>query len=48
MSLLYRSWLAIQGRILGFVAGVTLFAGTLLAIVEIFRRYVLGQTFFWA
>lgn len=47
MDTLYRAWRVLQDRVLGGVAAATLFCATLLAVVEIFRRYVLGVTFYW-
>ncbi len=47
MNTLYRGWRVLQDRVLGGVAAVTLFLATLLAVVEIIRRYVFGVTFYW-
>jgi TRAP-type C4-dicarboxylate transport system permease small subunit len=47
MNQLYRGWRFLQDRIFGTLAAVTLFCATLLAVIEIFRRYLLGQTFYW-
>jgi TRAP-type C4-dicarboxylate transport system permease small subunit len=43
----YRIWRAFQDRILGRVAALLLLGCTLLALLEIFRRYVLGVSFEW-
>ena len=40
-------WRAFQDRVLGRVAATLLIGCTLLALVEIFRRYVLGLSFEW-
>jgi TRAP-type C4-dicarboxylate transport system permease small subunit len=43
----YAIWRAFQDRILGRVAALLLLGCTLLALLEIFRRYVLGVSFAW-
>jgi TRAP-type C4-dicarboxylate transport system permease small subunit len=43
----YAIWRAFQDRILGRVAALLLLGCTLIALVEIFRRYVLGYSFEW-
>jgi TRAP-type C4-dicarboxylate transport system permease small subunit len=43
----YAIWRAFQDRILGRVAAVLLLGCTLLALLEIFRRYILGFSFEW-
>jgi len=43
----YEIWRAFQDRVLGRVAALLLLGCTLLAILEIFRRYVLGFSFEW-
>ena len=40
-------WRAFQDQVLGRVAAALLIGCTLLALVEIFRRYVLGLSFEW-
>ncbi len=47
MEKAYAVWRAFQDRILGRAAAVLLLGCTLLAIVEIFRRYILGFSFEW-
>jgi len=43
----YAAWRALQDRVLA-PAGAVLFVGsTLLALVEVGRRYVLGRSFEW-
>jgi TRAP-type C4-dicarboxylate transport system permease small subunit len=43
----YAIWRAFQDRILGRAAAALLLGCTLLALLEIFRRYVLGVSFEW-
>jgi TRAP-type C4-dicarboxylate transport system permease small subunit len=43
----YELWRAFQDKVLGRVAALLLLGCTLLALVEIFRRYVLGLSFEW-
>jgi TRAP-type C4-dicarboxylate transport system permease small subunit len=43
----YAAWRAFQDRFVARVAGLLLLGCTLLAIVEIFRRYILGYSFEW-
>jgi len=43
----YAYWRAFQDRVLGPVAALLLLGCTLLALIEIFRRYILGQSFEW-
>ena len=47
MERAYELWRAFQDRILGRIAALLLVGCTLLAIVEIFRRYILGYSFEW-
>ncbi len=47
MERAYAYWRAFQDRILGRAAGLLLLGCTLLAITEIFRRYILGVSFEW-
>ncbi len=47
MEKAYAVWRAFQDRVLGRVAALLLLGGTLLALLEIFRRYVLGVSFEW-
>lgn len=47
MEKAYAIWRAFQDRILAPVAGLLLFGCTLLALVEIFRRYLAGTSFEW-
>ena len=47
MEKAYAIWRAFQDRVLERVAGLLLLGCTLLALLEIFRRYVLGQSFQW-
>lgn len=47
MEKAYVFWRAFQDRILGRVAALLLLGCTLLALLEIFRRYVLGVSFEW-
>lgn len=47
MEKAYALWCAFQDRVLGRVAGLLLLGCTLLALLEIFRRYVLGVSFEW-
>jgi TRAP-type C4-dicarboxylate transport system permease small subunit len=43
----YALWRAFQDRVLEPAAALLLLGCTLLALLEIFRRYVLGQSFEW-
>jgi TRAP-type C4-dicarboxylate transport system permease small subunit len=43
----YAAWRAFQDRFLAHAAGLVLLGTTLLALVEVFRRYVLGYSFEW-
>jgi len=43
----YAAWRAFQDRILGRAAALLLLGCTLLALLEIFRRYILGFSFEW-
>ena len=47
MEKAYQIWRAFQDQILGRVAALLLLGCTLLALLEIFRRYVLGVSFEW-
>ena len=47
MEKAYAIWRAFQERILGPAAAVLLFGCTLLALLEVVRRYTLGQSFYW-
>ena len=47
MEKAYAAWRAFQDRVVAPIAGLLLLGCTLLAIVEIFRRYVLGYSFEW-
>ena len=47
MEKAYATWRAFQDRILGRVAALLLLGCTLLALAEIFRRYILGYSFEW-
>jgi len=43
----YQLWRAFQEKVLGPVAAVLLFGCTMLALVEVVRRYGFGQSFYW-
>ena len=47
MEKAYRIWRAFQEKILGPAAALLLLGCTLLAIVEVIRRYAFGQSFYW-
>ena len=47
MEKAYAFWRAFQDRVLGRAAALLLLGCTLLALLEIFRRYVLGVSFAW-
>ncbi len=47
MEKAYAVWRAFQDRFLGPAAALLLLGCTLLALLEIFRRYVLGVSFEW-
>ena len=47
MEKAYRAWRALQDRVLGPVAALALLGCTLLALLEVFRRYVFGVSFYW-
>jgi len=43
----YQLWRALQEKVLGPAAALLLLGCTLLAILEVIRRYALGQSFYW-
>jgi len=43
----YRLWRAFQEKVLGPAAALLLLGCTLLALLEVGRRYLLGQSFYW-
>ena len=47
MEKAYGYWRTFQDQVLGRIAALLLVGCTLLAIVEIFRRYILGYSFEW-
>lgn len=47
MEKAYAAWRAFQDRILARAAALLLLGCTLLALLEIFRRYILGYSFEW-
>ena len=47
MEKAYQIWRAFQDRFLAHVAALLLLGSTLLALLEIFRRYILGVSFDW-
>ena len=47
MEKAYSMWRAFQERVVGPIAGLLLLGCTLLALLEIFRRYILGVSFEW-
>jgi TRAP-type C4-dicarboxylate transport system permease small subunit len=47
MDGLYRGWRFLQDRVIGYMAALMLLGATILACVEIFRRYIEGSTFHW-
>ena len=47
MEKAYAIWRAFQDRFLAPAAALLLLGCTLLAVVEIFRRYILGVSFEW-
>ena len=47
MERAYVIWRAFQDRVLGRIAALLLLGCTLLALFEIFRRYILGFSFEW-
>ena len=47
MEKAYAAWRAFQDRVVAPAAGLILLGCTLLAIVEIFRRYILGYSYEW-
>ena len=47
MERAYAAWRAFQDRILARAAALLLLGCTLLALLEIFRRYILGYSFEW-
>ena len=47
MEAAYRYWRAFQEKVLGPVAALSLFGCTLLALLEVVRRYAFGQSFYW-
>ena len=47
MEKAYALWRAFQEKILAPVAALIMLACTLLALLEVFRRYVVGVSFHW-
>ena len=47
MEKAYAAWRGFQDRFLGPAAALLFVGSTLLALVEVFRRYVVGQSFEW-
>ena len=47
MEKAYRLWRAFQENFLGPAAALMLFGCTVLALVEVVRRYVFGVSFYW-
>ena len=47
MEKAYAIWREFQDRVLGRIAALLLLGCTLLALLEIFRRYLLGYSFEW-
>ena len=47
MERTYAIWRAFQDRVLGPVAALMLLGSTLLALLEVLRRYAFGQSFYW-
>lgn len=47
MEKTYQLWRTFQEKVLGPVAALALLGCTLLAILEVLRRYALGQSFYW-
>lgn len=47
MDTAYKGWCVFLERVVGYTAAVMMLGVTVLAVVEIFRRYVLGRTFHW-
>ena len=47
MEKAYRFWRAFQDRVLAPAAAALLLGCTLLALLEVFRRYLLGHSFEW-
>ena len=47
MEKAYAIWRAFQDRVLAHAAALLLLGSTLLALLEIFRRYILGYSFEW-
>jgi TRAP-type C4-dicarboxylate transport system permease small subunit len=43
----YAAWRAFQDRFLGHAAALMFVASTLLALIEVVRRYLFGQSFEW-
>src|SRR5688572_15980218 len=43
----YAAWRMFQERVIALVASLLLIAMTLLALLEVGRRYLLGQSFEW-
>ena len=47
MERAYAAWRAFQDRFLAYAAGIVFVGSTLLAILEVGRRYLLGVSFEW-
>ena len=47
MSKFYRGWVYFMEHVVSYIAAALMLGATGLAIIEIFRRYLLGTTFHW-
>ena len=47
MNSLYNSWRSFQNNFLQYLSALLLVSLTLLALVEVIRRYILGVSFEW-
>jgi TRAP-type C4-dicarboxylate transport system permease small subunit len=43
----YRAWIFLLERVFGYAAAAMMLGVTALAVIEIFRRYIQGRTFYW-
>ncbi|MCG8548669.1 MAG: TRAP transporter small permease [Alphaproteobacteria bacterium] len=47
MSKFYRGWVFFMENVVSYIAALLMLGATALAIIEIFRRYLLGTTYHW-
>lgn len=47
MDRAYQAWIFLLERVFGYMAAAMMLGVTALAVIEIFRRYIQGRTFYW-